>query len=129
MSSYSRDSIERLLPCLWDENKAINGIPNPLAPAADMPKGPPPNPSHAGGHWVAVADMRRAWEWAELTLEDRQVLCLKFGLDSTLSEMQGDLGINRGKVQRRLYEAVGRMGLFLNGRAFDARDIDDEEEE
>lgn len=126
MSSYPKDSIERLLPCLWDEDKAIHGIPNDLAPDHDMPKGQAPNPAHAGGHWVAVADLRRAWEKAELTLQDRQVLWLRYGLDSYQEEIALDLKINQSTVSRRLDRAINKLGLFLNGRPFD--DIEDEEE-
>jgi DNA-directed RNA polymerase specialized sigma24 family protein len=116
---YDKASIERLLPCLWDENKAIHGIPNELAPDHDMPKGQAPNPAHAGGHWVAVADMRRAWDKAGLDLQERQVLWLRYGLDSLWVEMASDLSIGEATVGRRLDRGINKLGLFLNGRPFD----------
>lgn len=124
---YGKADIERLLPCLWDEDKAIHGIPNELAPDHDMPKGQAPNPAHAGGHWVAVADMRRAYQLGGLTLQDRQVLWLRYGLDSYQEEIALDLKIHQSTVSRRLDRAINKLGLFLNGRPFE--DIDDEDME
>lgn len=118
MSDYSRDDIARLLPCLWDEEKAINGIPNPLAPDHDMPKGSAPNPAHAGGHLVAVADLRVAWAKAVVPLGERQCLYLKYGLDSLLEEIALDLGIGGSTASERVDRGVTRLGEFLNGKPY-----------
>lgn len=118
VAAYSREDIERLMPCLWDEEKALNGIPNPYAPDHDMPKGSPPNPKHAGGHMVAVADLRKAWAGTQLPHGERQALFLRFALDSLLEEIATDLGVSQSTASRRVDRGIGRLGEFLNGRPF-----------
>lgn len=122
--SYSRDEIARLLPCLWDEELAINGIPNPYAPPHDMPKGSPPNPKHGNTHIAKVADLRVAWAKAELPHGERQAVFLKFGLDSLLEEIATDLSIEQSTAKRRVDRGVTRLGEFLNGRPYPKEEKD-----
>jgi DNA-directed RNA polymerase specialized sigma24 family protein len=128
VAAYSRADIERLMPCLWDEEKAINGIPNPLAADHDMPKGSPPNPKHAGGHMVAVADLRTAWARADLPIGERQALYLRFALDSLLEEIADDLSVSKSTASRRVDRGIGRLGEFLNGRPYKDEEEDEHED-
>ena len=111
------------MPCIWDEGLEVHGIPNPFASARDMPKAAV-DPSHAGSHMVHVADLQRGWKKADLSLGQRQVLFLRFALESLLVEIAQDLDINARTVRRRLDTGVAKIGATMNGRPF----IENEEE-
>lgn len=103
------------MPCLWDEDLAVNGINNPLAPPADMPKAVV-NPSHAYTHTAHVADLHRGYQRAGLSTGQRQVLFLRFGFDSLLTEIARDLSIDERTVRRRLDSGISKIGASMNGR-------------
>ena len=103
------------MPCLWDESLAVYGISNPLAPPPDMPKATA-NPSHAGSHMVHMADLYQAYRRAGLSLGQRQVLFLRFGLDSLIDEIAWDLSIDERTVRRRLDSGIGKIRASMNGR-------------
>lgn len=92
MSGYKRSDVEKYLPTLFneelrthgfreerkltlkaDEDKYRNAMPPELRKAAS-------NPAHAGSHNASCADMQRAWELADLTLRQQQVLIMRYGL-------------------------------------------------
>ena len=104
------------MPCLWDEDLAIQGIPNPYKPPHDMPQGSPPDPSHAGSHIAHVADLQKAWVTADLSHGQRQSLFLRFGLDSLQMEIATDLDIEQSTVTRRLDSGIGKIRASMNGR-------------
>jgi len=103
------------MPCLWDEDLAVNGISNPLAPPPDMPKATA-NPSHTNTHIAHMADLRRAYQGAGLSNGQRQVLFLRFSLDSLLEEIAWDLSIDERTVRRRLDSGIGKIRASMNGR-------------
>ena len=103
------------MPCLWDESLVVYGINNPLAPPADMPKGTI-DPSHSYTHVARVADLRRAYQGAGLSTGQRQVLFLRFSLDSLLTEIAWDLSIDEHIVRRRLDSGIDKMRASMNGR-------------
>ena len=115
LSLYEKAEIERLMPCLWDESLVVYGIGNPYAPPADMPK-MTVNPSHTYTHVAHVADLRRAYQTAGLSVGQKQVLLLRFGLDSLLAEIAGDLSVDEHVVRRRLDSGIGKMRASMNGR-------------
>ena len=103
------------MPCLWDESLVVYGIGNPTAPPPDMPKATV-NPSHAYAHIAHVADLCRAYQRSGLSIGQRQVLLLRFGLDSLLTEIAWDLSIDERTVRRRLDSGIGKIRASMNGR-------------
>jgi hypothetical protein len=77
--AYDRALVEHLLPAVWDAEAAY-GIRNPQAPDADMPKGTV-DPKTASLLFAHLADIRRGWATAPLTLGERQVLILRYCAD------------------------------------------------
>ncbi|MEU1129537.1 hypothetical protein ABZ383_06670 [Streptomyces sp. NPDC005900] len=73
--AYDRRIIEHLLPAVWDAETAY-GIRNPQAPDADMPKGSV-DPKTASLLFAHLADIRRGWAAAPLSLGEGQALILR----------------------------------------------------
>lgn len=116
------------MPCLWDESLAVYGISNPLAPPPDMPKATA-NPSHAGSHMAHMADLHRAYHVAGLSIGQKQVLFLRFSLDSLLEEIAWDLSIDEHVVRRRLDSGIGKIGASMNGRPSNKHEEDEDEDD
>jgi len=114
------------MPCLWDESLVVYGISNPLAPPADMPKATV-NPSHAYTHIAHVADLRRAYQGVGLSNGQRQVLFLRFSLDSLLEEIAWDLSIDERTVRRRLDSGIGKIRASMNGRPSNRYEEDEDD--
>lgn len=115
------------MPCLWDESLAVYGISNPCAPPADMPKRSV-NPAHTYTHTARVADLRRAYQGAGLSVGQKQVLFLRFSLDSLLMEIAWNLSIDEHVVRRRLDSGIGKMRATMNGRPSNRYDEEDEDD-
>lgn len=121
MATYKAEQIARLLPTLWSESAKL-GIEAPYAPAPDMPKSKA-NPAESGDHMAHCADMSRAWERANLTLLQRQVLLMRYGLGWTLAEVGDYFGHYDHKSAERTEErAIGNLRNFLNGKREDYLD-------
>ncbi|MEU2854109.1 hypothetical protein [Streptomyces syringium] len=116
MSGYDRKLVEHLLPAVWDVEAAY-GIRNPTAPDADMPKGTVDKRA-AGTLFAHLADIRRAWAAAPLSLGERQALVLRYGADLPDDEAGAIQGVTDRAVRYRLERGVGKLAAHLNGREY-----------
>lgn len=108
---YDRRQIERLLPYLWENSYAYRAT-DPYAPDPDMPRGQA-NPARSGNLWAGVADVRKAWEQAELTRLERQSIVCEYGLRWPSKLTAKTLGKLPSMVAVALYEGVGSMLDYL----------------
>ncbi|NWF28276.1 hypothetical protein HW130_18710 [Streptomyces sp. PKU-EA00015] len=113
MSGYDRRLVEHLLPAVWDSETAY-GIRNPTAPDADMPIGTVDKKS-AGVLFAHLADIRRGWVTAPLSLAERRVLFMRFALDWDDRRIAAREAVTDRAVRYRLERGVGRLAAHLNG--------------
>ncbi|MEU7643383.1 hypothetical protein [Streptomyces huasconensis] len=116
MTAYDRRLVEHLLPAVWDDETAY-GIRNPQAPDADMPKGTT-DPKAASTLFAHLADIRRSWAAAPLSLGERQALVLRYGADLPDDEAGALQGVTDRAVRYRLERGVGKLAAWLNGREY-----------
>ncbi|WP_432482539.1 hypothetical protein [Kineococcus esterisolvens] len=105
--------IELLLPAVWDQEYAY-GMEMPNRPDPDMPR-TPSDPKKGGTLFAHLADIRRAWERADLTDAQRRVLLLRYGLDWKWSEIAYNQRADSKSVRERADRALTRIAVFLNG--------------
>ena len=144
MSSYDRALVERLLPAVWDKDYAY-GMENPTAPQPvkgcqvhAKRDGTPKedcaccdpatrkatsNPKLGNTLYAHLGDIHAAWRCAGLSLDERRVLLLRYGMDWREREISAQLGVPQQTVSDRLVRGVGRLVSHLNGT--DPEDIDD----
>lgn len=110
---YDTDLVKQLVPAIWDDYFAW-GMQCETAPDSDMPRG---TINKATGNTLAayIADIRRAWELAPLTLRQRQVLFLLLGQGWGERECGKYFGATRQAVNESLHLGVQHLGDFLNG--------------
>ncbi|MEU1309132.1 hypothetical protein ABZ419_09580 [Streptomyces cinnamoneus] len=116
MIGYDRGLVERLLPAVWDVEAAY-GIRNPQAPDADMPKGTV-DPKTASLLFAHLADIRRGWAAAPLSVGERQALVLRYGADLTDDEAGVLQGVTDRAVRYRRERGVGKIAAHLNGAEY-----------
>ncbi|MFI5763922.1 hypothetical protein ACIA8F_23655 [Streptomyces sp. NPDC051563] len=116
MSGYDRRLVEHLLPAVWDVEAAY-GIRNPTAPDADMPKGSIDKKS-AGILFAHLADIRRGWATAPLSLAERQALLLRYGADVHDDEAGALQGVTARAARYRCERGVGKIAAHLNGDTY-----------
>ncbi|MFG3223230.1 hypothetical protein ACGF07_00395 [Kitasatospora sp. NPDC048194] len=116
MSGYDRRLVEHLLPAVWDREAAY-GIRNPTAPDADMPKGSVDKKT-AGVLVAHLADIRRGWATAPLSLGERQALLLRYGADLADDEAGALQGVTGRAVRYRCERGVGKLAAHLSGRDY-----------
>lgn len=113
--SYTRSELEALIPGIWSIDVAVYGVQSEVQRDPEMPKGQGPNPAHGFTAAAKVADVKRAWERADLTLRQRQCVLLRYGADMKVADAGDTLGINQSKVSEHTSEGVTRMLAYLNG--------------
>lgn len=139
MADYDEREVERLLPTLWNEALRLDGMAEPVrhttpeqakgvAEALGLSKSerrkrmdatPPEarqsykNPKHSGGHMAACADMQRAWELADLTLRERQILLMRYGLRWDLDDCADYYGNAPQSCWESEKNGVRKMAEFL----------------
>jgi hypothetical protein len=113
VSGYDRRLVEHLLPAVWDVEAAY-GIRNPTAPDADMPKGTVDKKS-AGVLFAHLADIRRGWVTAPLSLVERRALFMRFGLDWEDRRIAAREAVTDRAIRYRLERGVGKLAAHLNG--------------
>lgn len=114
MSVYARDVIESFIPAIWDEAYALEGK-DPLAPEQGAPKSKA-DPSHGNGKLAMICDVQQAWRYADLELEERQAVIVRFGMDETYESAARILGeTHQMTVHRRCTRGIAKLGRFLNG--------------
>lgn len=139
MGGYDEREVERLLPVLWNESLRIDGMAEPVqhttpeqaqgvAQSLGLSKSerrkrmdavPPEarqsykNPKHSGGHMAACADMSRAWELTDLTLRERQVLLMRYGLMWDQQDCADYFGVYLYGVQKSEKAGIAKLAEFL----------------
>ncbi|MFF3692060.1 sigma factor-like helix-turn-helix DNA-binding protein [Streptomyces sp. NPDC002221] len=116
MTAYDRALVEHLLPAVWDDEAAF-GIRNLQAPDADMPKGSV-DPKTASLLFAHLADIRRGWVTAPLTVAERQAIILRYGVDLPDAEAAALQGVTDRAVRYRLERGVGKVAAHLNGHDY-----------
>lgn len=112
-SDYSRESVEILLPAVWDEDYSF-GLPRKeTAPDPDMPRGSV-NPKTANNLPAYIADIKTGWQKASLTRKERRAVLMRFGLAWTHEEIGQHEGVSRQAISARLETAVGKIVARLN---------------
>jgi len=112
--SYQRDTIESLIPAIWDEAFAMDAK-DPLGPAEGAPKSKS-DPSHGNGKLAMICDVQQAWAYADLELEERQAVLVRFGMDEDYDSAARILGeTHKMTVHRRCTRGIVKLGLYLNG--------------
>lgn len=115
MFRYTTELIEALIPTLWSVEEKIKATPKGPRPDPEMPKGPAPDPSHAGDHMAHCADISRAWERADLTLKQKQVLLLRFGMHWTQQDVANHFDQAKQTVCENERRGIKNIQTFLNG--------------
>ncbi|MCX5237197.1 hypothetical protein OG824_18525 [Streptomyces prunicolor] len=113
MSGYERRLVEHLLPAVWD-TEAAYGIRNPQAPDADMPKGTVDKRA-VGALFAHLADIRRGWAAAPLSLVEKRALFMRFALDWDDRRIAAREAVTDRAVRYRLERGVGKLAAHLNG--------------
>lgn len=113
MSGYERRLVEHLLPAVWDMEAAY-GIRHPQAPDADMPKGSVDKKA-AGTLFAHLADIRRGWKAAPLSLAEKRALFMRFALDWDDLRIAAREGVTDRAIRYRLERGVGKLTAHLNG--------------
>lgn len=117
--TYDRQDVERLLPAVWDDKYLTDGFRSDDAPDPDMPKSAS-DKSKSGGHVVAIADIRQAWRYADLSLDQRRALLLRYGMDEPVAEAGALLGVHKSSITRRCEAGVAILRDWLNGGPLEA---------
>lgn len=113
LCTYSRDEIEQYMPGVWDTERVLNA-PDPREPDPEMPKAQV-DPRAGDLGIIGVADMKRAWKLAGLTLREKQVLYLRFAWDDLVQDIAHTLDISHQAVSKTLDRGMERIEKFLNG--------------
>jgi DNA-directed RNA polymerase specialized sigma24 family protein len=121
VSAYNRPLVERLVPAIWDQSFAY-GMTDPQAPDPTMPRSKP-DPKTGGTIYAHLADIRSAWERAELPQVERQAVLLRYALDWPLEQVGRAQNVDKSTAMRRAERGVGRLVAFLNGKTY--RDTQD----
>jgi predicted DNA-binding protein (UPF0251 family) len=113
-NDYSRESVETLLPAVWDESY-LYGLPQREdAPDPEMPKGSS-NKAQGNNLSAYIADIKTGWEKTPLTTKERRALILAFGLGWTHKEIAYNQGVSRQAITQRIETAIGKICARLNG--------------
>lgn len=113
-NDYSRESVESLLPAVWDES-FVYGLPQKdTAPDPDMPRGSS-NKAEANNLAAYISDIKTAWELTPLTVKERRALVLAFGFGWTQKEIAFNQECPQQNVSRRIDAAIGKIVARLNG--------------
>ncbi|MCD2462487.1 hypothetical protein MBT42_02825 [Streptomyces sp. MBT42] len=110
---YDRSTVERTLAAIFDPDHAY-GMKNEQRPDPDMPKGHV-DKKKGSSFLVHLADVKRGWDRAELSLDERRAGLLRFGYDWTYEEIGQELGAHKSTIQRRAEKCVGKLTAHLNG--------------
>jgi len=116
-SDYTRESVETLLPAVWDESYVYGMPQRDDAPDPDMPKGS--TNKATGNNLVAyIADIKTGWDKTPLTVKERRAVLLAYGMGWTQGEIATNQGVSQQTIQERLYKAIGKIVARLNGGLF-----------
>lgn len=122
-STYKWEQVEGLLPGVWDTASVLSsreGMPDPDMPTAKA------DPSHGFEKVAQLADIKRAWELAPLTLRERQAALLTYGAGLTRRQAAPLMGCAFQVVDRHHGGAIEKILAFLNGIEYDREGVEDE---
>lgn len=119
--------MEQLLPAVWDDD-CVLGIRSGTEPDPEMPR-TKPDPKLSGTLWAHIADIKRAWDGADVPQVERQALFLRYGLDWKADDIGKSQGVHRTTASRRIEAGVGRLTAWLNGKTYDDGDTDLDDED
>jgi DNA-directed RNA polymerase specialized sigma24 family protein len=111
---YTRESVESLLPAVWDESYSYGMPARDDAPDPDMPKG---STNKARGNNLAayIADIKTGWEKTPLTQKERIAVLLAYGMGWTQKQIAFNQNVTQQTIQKRIENAVGKITARLNG--------------
>lgn len=113
-NDYTRESVETLLPAVWDETY-LYGLPQrDDAPDPDMPKGST-NKARGNNLSAYIADIKTGWEKAPLTTKERRALILAYGLGWTHRDIAFNQDTIHSVITRRIESAIGKIVARMNG--------------
>jgi len=112
---YSPAGVEGAFPMLWEESQA-GVVQVAQGPDEGMPRAAT-DKSHANTGYAIYADIRRAWDKAPLSLEQRQAVFLAYGLGWTQEQIGEALGFSHQTAMRRIDSAIETVATHLNGKA------------
>lgn len=113
-NDYTRESVESLLPAVWDETYTYGLPKRDTAPDPDMPKGSA-NKSHGNTLSAYIADIKTGWEKTALTHKERCALLLAFGFGWTHQEIAFNQNCHKTTITHRIENAIGKIVNRLNG--------------
>ena len=113
-NDYTRESVESLLPAVWDASYAYGLPQKDTAPDPDMPTGAA-NKAQGNNLSAYIADIKSGWEKTPLTDKERQALVLAYGFGWTGREIAFNQAVSPQVISRRLEGAVGKIVARLNG--------------
>ncbi|MFE0964030.1 MULTISPECIES: hypothetical protein [Streptomyces] len=114
--AYQRAHVEHVLPYLFDDEAAY-GIKAEVYVEDGMPKGYS-DPSKGNSVYASLADVRLAWEQAELTLAERQAVFMRYVLDDELKVIADLQDVKASTAMRRHERGVGKLTAWLNGEKY-----------
>lgn len=113
-NDYTRDSVETLLPAVWDDGYAYGMPQKDSVPDPDMPRAQVD--SSRGNNLAAyIADIRTGWSKTPLTLKERRALLLAYGLGWTQRQIAYNQDVGQDVISRRIESAIGKISARLNG--------------
>lgn len=112
--SYTRESVESLLPAVWDESYCYGLPQKDSAPDPDMPRGSA-NKAHGNNLSAYIADIKTGWEKTPLTLKERRALVLAFAAGWTQKDIAFNQGCSQQAISERIDRAIGKIVARLNG--------------
>lgn len=111
---YNEEIVLTVIPALWDESYFLRLDRNPRAADADMPKGSGGKPQ-SNTHWALIADVRRAWEGADLSLAQKRAILVVAGMGYSLREAGSVLGVTHAGIRKQVQSGIQKMCDYLNG--------------
>jgi predicted DNA-binding protein (UPF0251 family) len=112
--SYTRELVEQLLPAVWDDLFALNGLDNPYRPDPDMPH-VAANPKTGNTIYAMLADIRTAWRKTPLSTNESAALRLRFRDDLKQADVAALMKMRRQSAAEHIDSGVGRITDYLNG--------------
>ena len=108
--SYNERLLEIFLPAVYAND--------PLTPVRKLESRSGRVDPREGGNWAPMyADVSRAWETADLTRDQRDMLIRRFVDETPLDQLGWEFGLTRASVKRALRRAVSALLAPIGGAA------------
>lgn len=111
---YNRESVEELLPAIWNESYSYGLDRRSNLPDPDMPR-TKANPAHGNNLAAGIADIRTGWARADLTLDERRALFLAHGVGWTQRQAAFNQGVSQKTISLRVQNGISKIVAHLNG--------------